>query len=61
MKLNPLPWIKNWLAQPDEFWKSMNYFAEECEKISAKKDVNQRPMDMEDALKLANELYGQKS
>ncbi|QQG32270.1 hypothetical protein CkP1_0024 [Citrobacter phage CkP1] len=31
MKLNPLPWIKEWLAQPDEFWKVMNDFSEECE------------------------------
>lgn len=62
MKLNPLPWIKEWLAQPDEFWKAMNHFNEECDKMVVAEEVETtRMMDMEDALKLANELYGPKS
>lgn len=62
MKLNPLPWIKNWLSQPVEFWKAMNDFNEQTEDhlLNLSKE-KQNEIDFQTAKALADDLFRIKS
>lgn len=62
MKLNPLPWIKNWLSQPDEFWKAMNDFNEQAEDhLQNLVKEKQNDLDFQAAKSLADDLFRIKS
>lgn len=62
MKLNPLPWIKNWLSEPSEFWKAMNDFNEQAEDhlLNLAKE-KQNEIDFQTAKALADDLFRIKS
>ena len=62
MKLNPLPWFKEWLSQPDEFWLALNNVTETVEEQlhnANKEKINN--LNLKEAEKLADMLYGAKS
>lgn len=62
MKLNPLPWIKNWLSQPDELWKAMNEFNEQSEvHLQNLAKEKQAQYDFDAAKALADDLFRIKS
>ena len=62
MKLNPLPWIKNWLSEPSEFWKAMNDFNEQAEDhlLNLAKE-KQNEIYFQTAKALADDLFRIKS
>ncbi|UIS65543.1 hypothetical protein PP425_gp028 [Enterobacter phage vB_EclM_Q7622] len=62
MKLNPLPWIKNWLSEPSEFWKAMNEFNEKTEDhLQNLAKEKQNDLDFQAAKALADDLFRIKS
>lgn len=62
MKLNPLPWIKNWLSEPSEFWKAMNDFNEQAEDhLQNLVKEKQNDLDFQAAKALADDLFRIKS
>lgn len=62
MKLNPLPWIKNWLSEPSEFWKAMNDFNEQAEDhLQNLVKEKQNDLDFQTAKALADDLFRIKS
>lgn len=62
MKLNPLPWISNWLSQPDDFWKSMNHWIETVEANGHEEaKVKENNEEFNAALALAEDLFRIKS